>query len=354
MSISTLSFNTSTRASLLRLQSAIVDASQEVNTGRHADVGRTLGRLTGSAVSARAQENSFKEQQTSNGLVTTRLENIDASLATVSEGAELLANDLIPSGSFTDFGTIVNLAKSGLQTLTEALNARGDGQYLFGGINTGSQPVSTDPAVVDAQRLAVSQNFADFVAAATGGGTDASLVTGPQMQAYLGGGFEEVLTPLPSVFHRFDDLLPANWTSASSGMIESRISRSETITSSSNANDGAFRGIALAYTMLSSLGLDSLGSEARLAVTGRATTLLTDGSDGITTLRADVGIKLSRIEAADAELLRQQDIMAATVSSLEDVDITEAGVRVNTLQTQLKAAYAVTGKIQDLSILDYL
>lgn len=354
MSISTLSFNTSTRTSLLRLQSSINEAAQEVNTGRFADVGKTLGRLTGSAVSARAQESSFKEQQTSNGLVTTRLKNIDASLATISENAEALANNLIPSGASTNFDTLVNQAKSGLQSLTTALNAKSDGQYLFGGINTNEQPVATDQTATDARSAAVAANFASFVLAATGG-TDPSLVTAQQITDYLGNGYEEVkLAPLPSEFHAFSDLFPADWTTASNDAIESRISRAETITSSSSANNGAFRSIAVAYTILSSVGLGQLNEAARTAVTNKATSLLKTGSDAITTLRADVGIKLARIDAADTELLRQQDIMKDTVSKLEDVDITEAGVRVNALQTQLQAAYAVTGKIQGLSILDYL
>ena len=353
MSISTLSFNNSTRTSLLRLQTSIVEATQEVNSGRHVDVGRTLGRLTGSAVSARAEENTFKEQQTSNGLVETRLKNIDASLATLSEGAESVANNLIASGVSTDFGTIVDQARSGLQTLTGALNAKGDGQYLFGGNNTSEQPIKTDQAATDAQAAAIALSFSDFVAAATGG-TDPSVVTAQQMADYLGNGFEEVLTPAPSVFHKFGDLFPADWTSASGEPIESRISKSETIESSADANDKSFRGIAMAYTMLSAFGTSALSRDARIALTNRATSLLKDGSDGIVKQRADIGIKLKRIESADAELLRQQDIMADTVSKLENVDITEAGVRVNALKTQLEAAYAVTGKIQNLSILDYL
>lgn len=352
MSISTLSFNNSTRASLLRLQTSIAEANQEVNTGRHVDVGRTLGRLTGSAVSARAEETSFKEQRTSNGLVKTRLTNIDASLATLSEGAESVANNLIASGVSTNFDTLVNQARSGLQTLTGALNAKSDGQYLFGGINTNTPPVATESAAVDAQAAAISQNFADFVAAATGGGTDPSLVTAGAMKDYLGDGFVD--TAIPPVTHKFGDVLPAAWTTASEDAIESRIGRSETVVSSASANEPAFRTIALAYTMLSSLGLDKLNSGARTAVTTTAATLLKGGSYDITTLRADVGIRLKRIEASDAELLRQQDIMTDTVSKLENVDITEASLRVVALQTQLEVAYKVTGQIQNLSILDYL
>ncbi|GGD27569.1 flagellar hook-associated family protein [Aureimonas glaciei] len=347
MSISTLSFNTSTRVSLQRLQSQVNDATQELNSGRHLDIGKTLGRLTGSAVSARAQENSFKEQQASNGLVITRLKNIDASLATISEGAESLANNLIGVSVATNFDTLINEAKSGLQTMTGALNATGDGQYLFGGDNTDAAPITTTASAARATRLA--SEFNAFVLAATGG-TDASQVSGTDMADYLGGGSVK-----GGVTYKFsDEFQAASWTAASSGTIDSRISKTETVTSSLSANNSAFSNIAEAYTMIASLGIDTLNADARKAVTDKATLLLKGGGDQATTLRADVGTKLKRIDGANAELQRQQDIMAATVSGLEEVDITEVSLRVNALSTQLQAAYSVTGKIQGLSILDYI
>ena len=355
MSISTLSFNTSTRTSLLKLQSTLSEASQEVNSGRHADIGRTLGRLTGSAISARAQQTTFKEQQTSNLIVSTRLDNIEASMATVTEGAESLANNLIGAGLSTAYGTIADQANSGIQQMTAALNAK-SGQYLFGGDNTDVQPIKTDAAALATRSAATAANLAAFVQAATGT-SDISKVTADQMKAYLSTtGFTG---GTPSATHKFSDLFndtnwAANWSTASNGTIDSPISKTETITGSATANDQSIRSIASAYTMLSSIDLGSLSEATRTAVTEIAATQLKTGTDRITALRADVGTKLKRIESADAELLRQQDIMEATVDSLESVDITEASLRVNALKTQLETAYTVTGKIQSLSLLNYI
>ena len=353
MSISTLSFNSATRTSLLKLQSSVNEASQEVNSGRHADIGRTLGRLTGSAISARAQETTFKEQQTSNLIVSNRLDNIDASMATVSEGAEALANNLIGAGLSTAYGTIADQAKSGIQQMSAALNAN-SGQYLFGGDNTDVQPIKTDAAALAARSTATAASFDAFVLASTGG-TDVSQVSAADMTAYLTTGY----TDSSAVVHTFSDLFSdanwaANWSTASDGTIASPISKTETITGSATANDQSFRSIASAYTMLSSINLGSLSEATRTAVTQTAAQQLKLGTDGITAMRADVGTKLKRIESANTELLRQQDIMEATVDSLESVDITEASLRVNALKTQLETAYTVTGKIQSLSLLNYI
>jgi flagellar hook-associated protein 3 FlgL len=354
MSISTLSFNTSTRTSLLKLQSTLSETSQEVNSGRHADIGRTLGRLTGSAISARAQQTTFKEQQTSNLIVSNRLENIDASMATISEGAEALANNLIGAGLSTAYGTIAQQAASGIQQMTAALNAN-SGQFLFGGDNTDVQPIKTDAAALTARSAATQTSFDAFVFAATGG-TDVSQVSAQDMTDYLTTGFTG---GTPAATHKFSDLFSdanwaANWSTASNANLASPISKSETIASSATANDRSLRSIASAYTMLSSVDLGSLSEATRTAVTQTAAKQLKSGTDGITAMRADVGTKLKRIESANTELLRQQDIMEATVDSLESVDITEASLRVNALKTQLETAYTVTGKIQSLSLLNYI
>ena len=359
MSISTLSFNNSSRVSLSRLQTSLADASQELNSGRHADVGRTLGRLTGSSVSARAQQTTFKEMQTSNSIVTTRLENIDASLATVYEGAESLANNLIGAGLSTDYATLVSQANSGLQQMTAALNAS-SGQYLFGGDNTDVAPMITDQVLVDKRNADARASIDAFVAAATTApGADGSVST-EEMTLFLGAGFPDPTDP--TITHKFSDLFSdaawnADWSTASAGKIESSISKSEKISASATIGDPAdtsVRNIASAYTMLSIFDLGALGESARTVVTQTAAKQLKSSMDSITAARADVGTKLKRIESADAELLRQQDIMEKTVSTLEEVDITEVSLRVNALKTQLEAAYTVTGKIQALSILNYI
>jgi flagellar hook-associated protein 3 FlgL len=56
----------------------------------------------------------------------------------------------------------------------------------------------------------------------------------------------------------FDD--PAwgtNWSSASDQVMRSRISTTQTVDSSASANDKAFRKLAMAYTMLSGLDLET-------------------------------------------------------------------------------------------------
>ncbi|KQT45171.1 hypothetical protein ASG43_12825 [Aureimonas sp. Leaf454] len=383
-SISTLSFNTTTRTSLMRLQGEVNDLAQQMNNGgRLSDVGRTLGRLTGSAISARSVGESLKEQQTSNGILDRRLQNIEAAMTTIKDGAEGVANGLIGVSVGKEYAVMVQQAQSGLAQMTAALNTSDAGSYLFGGIQTDVQPIKT-PGTTNAASVAAA-HFAKFVevsnaAAApprvpTGTQTAASLVTAADMTKYLNGGFTDTVS---GVTYKYSELftgrtttgplpLPndpavtaayanwtANWSNAATDTGQSRISSTETVSSLASANNDAYRAMISGYSMLTDLGIAGLGEEARAVVLNTAATTLKSASTAITALGASVGTTRARIETANTELKRQQDIMTNTVSALEEEDVTEISTKVMNLKTQLEVAYTVTGKIQNLSLLNYL
>jgi flagellar hook-associated protein 3 FlgL len=377
-SISTLSFNTTTRTSLMRLQGEVNDLAQQMNNGgRLNDVGRTLGRLTGSAVSARSLGESLAEQQTSNGILDRRLKNIETGMTTMRTGAEDLANALIGVNVGTTWPVNVQQAKSGLAQMTASLNSQDSGSYIFGGIQT-------DTAPIDATRTAfatstAAAHFDAFVTAANTaagrtpltGPTAASLVTASEMTQYLTTGF-----PAGGVTYKYKELFEGptpgyaggtnaavtaaytnwgdNWSNASTDTGQSRISGTETVTSLATANDPAFRKMVAGYSMLTDLNIAGLNEAARSVVLSTAATTLKTASTAITALGASVGTTRARIETANTELKRQEDIMNNTVSALEEEDTTEISTKVLNLKTQLEVAYTVTGKIQNLSLLNYL
>ncbi|KQT66086.1 MULTISPECIES: flagellar hook-associated family protein [unclassified Aureimonas] len=353
-SISTLAFNGQTRVALNRLQGELNDLTVQIaNDGRYGDVGRTLGRLTGSAVSARSVSDALKEQQTSNAIIDRRLKTGEAAMATMSEGANLLANNLTGVSIGKDWSGFMSQAKSGLAGMASALNTADAGVYVFGGIQSEKQPLAPDYTSSDA-KTAADANFKAFVLGATPNNLVSEL-TDVQMKAYLS---KDGYTNANGTF-RYGDLFDdaawkGNWSEASSDRGEARISGSETIRSGLSANDQAFRSVASGYTMLIDLDIANLGEGARTAVLSASSTALRSGTLAITGIGAEVGTTRKRIETANTELQRQEDIMTSTVDALEVEDITVLGQRAANLQTNLNAAYAVTAKIQKLSLLDYL
>ena len=76
--------------------------------------------------------------------------------------------------------------------------------------------------------------------------------------------------------------------------------------------------------------------------------------DGLTGLRAGVGVTAERLESV-AEGQRSAILyLDEIVASIEDVDLAEVLTRIAADRTALEAGYAVTGKLASLSLADYL
>jgi flagellar hook-associated protein 3 FlgL len=71
-------------------------------------------------------------------------------------------------------------------------------------------------------------------------------------------------------------------------------------------------------------------------------------------LGGSVGTVQQRLTSATDKLKLQQDILSNQIVKMEAVDPTEASVRVNTLQTQIKTALALTSQLQQISLINYL
>ncbi len=173
----------------------------------------------------------------------------------------------------------------------------------------------------------------------------AANISASDMQAFLDGPFAAL----------FDD--PAwgdDWSSASNQNVRSRISTSETIDSSTNANETAFRKLAQAYTMVADLGIQNLSQPAFETVINQATKIVNEAVQDLGDLQSQLGVAEQRVKDASDRMSLQLDIMTTQVKTLEGVDPNEAATRVSQLLTQIETSYALTAHIMGLSILDYL
>lgn len=344
--VSTAAISGITRQSVLKTQSDLVTAQKEVSTGRLADVGRSLGGRTGQAVSIRQEHARLGTIMTTNAQAGSRLETTQLTLGQLRETADGFLGALIAAGGTkTGARALQQQAAEGLKGLIASLNSTAGGQHLFGGINADVKPMTdyfATPAA--ASKQAVDTAFAAaFGMAQTDPGVAA--ITPADMQTFLDGGFRAL----------FDDAQwSADWSAASSQNIQSRISPTDVVDSSVNANEQAMRKLAMAYTMVADLGVDGLDEGAFRAVAETATRLVSEGIHEITALQGRVGGAQARITQVNERLSMQVDILSKDISGLEGVDPFEAATRVSTLMTQLETGYALTARIQRLSILNYL
>lgn len=346
--ISTSAISAATRQSIFKTQEKLAAAQKEVTTGRLADVGASLGYKTGQTISLRQDHARLKTIIDTNSVVSTRLSASQAALKSISDDAQLFVGQLIGARNTASGPTVVqNQAKTALVSLTNALNTALDGAHLFAGINADVKPLTeyfSDSVPPPANRQAVADAFF------TNFGTDTtdpaiSAISAADMQTFLDGDFAAL----------FDD--PAwgtDWSAASDQNVKSRISTSELIETSANTNTPAIRKLAKALTMVADLGAQNLNRAAFEVVVDNAIRLAGEAVQDLANEQARLGTAQERIKSANDRMSIQVDIMTTQINVLESVDPFEASTRVAALMTQVETAYAMTARIQNLSLLKYL
>ncbi len=343
--VSTVAVATSLRQSILKTQGDLVGAQKEATTGRFADIGLSLGGHTGRTVSFRQEHARLNAVVDSNALTSGRLDSTQAALGDIQTVAKDFLGALIalPEGAI-GATVLQEQAEAGLTALIQGLNASMGGKHLFGGINSDPAPITDYFATpAPANKQAVDSAFAT----AFGIGQDdpgVAAISATDMQTFLDGPFQAL----------FDDPQWADWSAASSQNMQSRITPTEVVETSVNANEQAMRKLAMAYTMVADLGTAGLNEGTLRVLTEKATQLMAEGINEVTALQARLGGVQGRIAQVNDRMSMQLDILSRQVTDLEAVDPYEAASRVNTLMTQLETGYALTARMQRLSILDYL
>lgn len=342
--ISTLAIINATRENRVNLQAKLVEAQKEADTGRFADVGVTIGYLTQRTISLRQDHARLQTFKDTNIVAAARLDLTQTTLEGMGESAQAFLTTLMAARSTSSSaGVAITDAKNKLTSFAAALNTTVNGTHIFAGVNTDVKPIAeyfSTPA--SAAQTATSTALSNFMTAQSI--PSIADMTGGQMEAFLNGDFAAL----------FDDPNWGNWSSASDQNITSRISTNERIETSTNANAGPFRALAQAYTMIADLDIENLNPEAYLAVVNKAIEVVGQASVDLTQLRAGLGTSEERIAAANERIDIQRSLLNEHILQLEGVDVYEATVKVNSLLVQIETAYALTARLQNLSLLNHI
>ncbi len=337
--ISSLNLWNAPRAGVSRLQNELADAFREINTQRHADIGATLGGGVADAFCLRRQNAVLAALTQSNGTASLRLETSQAALKAIQTDADAMLEELLALSVDKRAAAIVTPAATRLATLAASLNTSAAGQFVFGGIDTEAPPlVPYGGSPASATRTAVQTALA---AAFPSGKINA---TAAEMTAFL-----DALQAGP-----FSATGWSQSSGASDQTFESRISLSETATTSASANAAPLRDLALAYVIGSDIGLSDFPAEVQAAASARMIDLLGRASRGLVQMQADLGISQSRITEANLRMDKQSKILTSQILSRESVDPVEAKSRVDALNTQIQMSYGLTAQLRSLNLIHYL
>lgn len=343
--ISSSAIQNAMRLTIRQGQNQMTKATMEATTGVYADIGVSLGGNAARSVDFSREVDRIDSIKSSNSLVTARMESSQLGLSKMKDVGDGLVSKLTALQGSHDPGSItvaIQSATSALSTMMDTANTMVNGEYLFSGINTDVQPLTDKTTATSADIVTALNTYA------TGLGKGVSDLTGGEMETFI-------TTTVEPMFSE------ANWTNATTGWSQassqnmtSRISNSEVIESSTNANSEGMRYMALASVMTSALLGQNLSSDAMSTVSKQAITYTTKATSGLVTQASQLGLSQERVKKSNDALDAQSNIIKNKLVDLQGVDPYEASTLVKTLETQLETAYTIVSKIQQLSLVNYL
>jgi flagellar hook-associated protein 3 FlgL len=343
--ISSSAIQNAMRLTIRQAQNQMTTATMEATTGIYADIGVSLGGNAAKSVDFTREIDRIASIKLSNSIVSQRMESSQVGLTKMKDAGDDLVSKLTAlQGSQTpgNITVAIQSATSALSAMMDTANTMVNGEYLFSGINTDVQPLTDKTAAVSADIVAKLNTYATTL------GKPVDEITGAEMETFI-------TTQVEPMFSEAAWTDPATgWSKASSQNMTSRISNSEVVESSTNANSEGMRHFAMATVLTTALFSQDLSADAMSQVSKSAISYTTTATTGLTTQASQLGLSQERVEAANDALDAQTNIIKNKLVDLQGVDPYEASTLVKTLETQLETAYTIVSKIQQLSLVNYL
>ncbi|MCA1441186.1 flagellar hook-associated family protein [Ensifer sp. IC4062] len=347
--VSNLAVQNAMRLTIQQQQAEMLNLQKELTTGRHADVGLTLGATTSRSLNLQRELARMNALTSTNSIVNQRLSASQEALETMASAAQKV-RDTLMTFKGNDSADKLAIQKteidSALSLFTAAANTSFNGEFLFSGINSDVKPLADyNSAVTSAAKTAFNSALSTYMAAQVPPLTSMDQFSVTQMQGFITTVVEPMYTGA-----QWD----ADWSDASNQNMTSRISTSEVIESSTNVNTTGVRMFALASIIASELMDKGVTSEVRSAIGAAALVYVEQGITGIDAERSALGVAESRVKKANDSLAAQIKLVTTHIGDIEGIDEEAASTRINLLKTQLETSYTLTSRIQQLSLLNFL
>jgi flagellar hook-associated protein 3 FlgL len=305
------------------LKVKLQSASEEMVTGRRADVVSFLDGKVGQSMLVDKALNDVIREMSDIALRNSRLDTMQNSLSSVSDtvlGLDIRTYDAIAGNKNLDLSLIGADARQGLGQVFDFLNIRFGERYAFSGDASDRPPFgSAEALLTDVENIfATATNASD-------------------LQTSLDSYFDDPAGPFQTVIYQGG--APDVITSGVTGLDPAL---ADTIRGLAVLAMAAGNGSPLAPTTLNS------------AVYTDAASSISNGIDGITNLKARLGIEQGALTRNKQRLDSEQVILNTTLTELTGRDQNEAAIELKQLEVQLEATYILTNRLSSLTLLNYL
>ena len=384
--ISTLS-QTTTQVQLIKSQQSIIsDLSRQLSTGYKTDRFSGLGADSQVSQRARANLTSIEQYTKNTDSADFRLSLTITSIKEFKAQAENLSDAILSFGgqsshqegevvydangvaigktskdSDVEFQNLKDTASSVFLFLDNLINAKEGNRYLFSGDQTLEKPYN-DNGTIDAALSGLLSDWKNGTIStqdltASLSSKDASVVSGAITDATLGYSTSISSGSAGGVSFRPDEFVELDYTTL--------------------ANDDGFRDVLVAasYIKSSSIGpiVDEVDADTLTVTTQGApgdsiqeqqdnfysvlqhvSSMIESALDKIDSTTAKLELMRGQIADIKGDHIADQGLLNELIGKIENADINEAAVRLNSVNTNLSVSYSVTALIQKTSLVNFI
>ncbi|NNU17417.1 hypothetical protein HK107_13880 [Parvularcula sp. ZS-1/3] len=370
--ISTFGQTALRNAQLRRLEGEIATATNELATGKKEDVAKTIGS---ELINLQGVRNQFTENNAylrSISIFKQRSDLMDGALAEAEAAVEDLTKvaALNAAEPLDSAGSVKLVAESLLDRIVTALNVQVGGRYLFGGARVDQQalqPIEKNGAG-GVTPLDIANNITTGTTGVAGfAATDLTTVTTVAEADELLQRFEDVFygtnaasaDPAAQAYS-FENTIYNGEIDGS--LLEIRLPNNTIETQLNDELINGLRDVFQGAYILASVDLESIDDDDayRQLMTGDdfgrqgALDRITSGLAAIQRSRADLGLRFNVVDAAEEAVRAQNALLNNQIVALEGVDRAEVTTRLLDIENQLEASYAVTGRVLQLRLFNYV
>lgn len=304
--VSSFGHNQSMVNSLLQNQSRLFDVQRQINTGKKADEFRGYTREAETLLSARTLKSRTEGYVATAKDIRRKLDTNELQMEGMHDAADDLKQTIVDALGQNQAISFSESLQQAIASVLSSLNTQVNGNYIFAGSRTDTKPVA-------------AQSLADLVAA-------------------------------PSVASLFQ-----NDTEKLSGKVGDNVEVEYGLLASDIATDLLTSLKALADYDAGPFGpLDGPLTAAQRSFLQTEMANLTTAIDTVQSYISQNGLRQNRAEDVSETLEAGSNFLEVFISDIEDVNLTEAAMRLNGDQLALQASYSIMGQLSKLSLLNYL
>lgn len=340
--VSTLGSSLLTNAAVQQARMRLASAQASLSAGRHADLGLQLGARASIASTWYAAIESASARVERLKLAAGRADATQSSLAAISSQiSTALSSVAAARGAANGREVAQTVAMEALEALSSHLGTAYNGEFIFGGLNSQSPPLASYGGGAEA---AIAGSFADTFGFSHDNPQAASVTPG-EFRSYLEGAFQD----------QFDDgSWLANWSAATSEVPTVRLADGNATAASVSANGRPIRQLAQALTMIVEFSPSGLPEPSFEAMLDTSMKLLAEAQAGIGQMQALTGLGEAAIASSLSQTEREIGFLNRGLAEATAPDAYQLAAEINSLMTQLEASYSLTGRLRQLTLLNYV